>query len=67
MYFDLNFPVPPLPTVQSNKGKGKQVQPSHSPLFTPAQLAAIEARVDLLVHCAHSLVVIPSDILISRV
>jgi len=53
MYFDLNVPIP-LPSgaslagTQSNKGKGKQV---HSALFAPAQLAAIEARIDLLVHC----------------
>jgi ribonuclease P/MRP protein subunit RPP1 len=56
MYFDLNVPIP-LPSgislagTQSNKGKAKQVQSSHSALFTPAQLAAIEARIDLLVHC----------------
>jgi ribonuclease P/MRP protein subunit RPP1 len=56
MYFDLNVPIP-LPSgasltgTQSKKGKGKQVQSSHSTLFTPAQLAAIEARIDLLVHC----------------
>jgi ribonuclease P/MRP protein subunit RPP1 len=66
MYFDLNVPVS-LPSgssvAQSNKGKAKQVQSSHSPFFTPAQLAAIEARVDLLVHCASSLVVRSSDIL----
>lgn len=56
MYFDLNVPIP-LPSTslagtQSNKGKGKQVQSSHSTFFTPAQLAAIETRVDLLVHCS---------------
>jgi ribonuclease P/MRP protein subunit RPP1 len=54
MYFDLNVPIP-LPSTslagQSNKGKGKQVQSSNSTLFTPAQLTAIEARIDLLVHC----------------
>jgi hypothetical protein len=60
MYFDLNVPIPPLSgalistQAQSKKGKGKQVQPSHSATFTPAQLAAIEARIDLLVHRASS-------------
>jgi ribonuclease P/MRP protein subunit RPP1 len=56
MYFDLNVPIP-LPSAslagtQPNKGKGKQVQSSLSTLFTPAQLAAIETRIDLLVHCS---------------
>jgi ribonuclease P/MRP protein subunit RPP1 len=56
MYFDLNVPIPPpsaasLAGTQSNKGKGKQAQSTHSTLFTPAQLAAIETRIDLLVHC----------------
>lgn len=55
MYFDLNVPIP-QPSAnsvhQTNKGKGKQAQPSTSPLFSPAQLAAIQARLDLLVHRA---------------
>ena len=69
MYFDLNFLVPPLsrttgPThAQSNKGKGKQVQPT---LYSQAQIDAIEARIDLLVHCARSLVVAVGNVLISR-
>lgn len=46
MYFDLNVPISLSSGTQSNKGKGKQ-----SILFNPAQLAAIEARIDLLVHC----------------
>jgi len=53
MYFDLNVPIPQPsanPVAQTNKGKGKQSQPSTSPLFTPAQLAAIQTRLDLLVH-----------------
>jgi len=57
MYFDLNVPIPQPsanPVAQTNKGKGKQSQPSTSPLFTPAQLAAIEGRVDLLVHLGYS-------------
>jgi ribonuclease P/MRP protein subunit RPP1 len=67
MYFDLNVPVP-LPsgnsTAQSNKGKGKQAKPSHSLLFTLAQIAAIEARIDLLVHCTCFIIIISSNILI---
>ncbi|KAN0128246.1 PHP domain-like protein [Lactarius tabidus] len=57
MYFDLNFLVPPLsrtvgPThAQSNKGKGKQVQPT---LYSQAQIDAIEARIDVLVHLGYS-------------
>lgn len=70
MYFDLNFLVqPPSRTTgpthaQSNKGKGKQVQHSQPTLFSPAQLEAIEARINLLVHCARSLVVAVRDVLI---
>jgi ribonuclease P/MRP protein subunit RPP1 len=69
MYFDLNVLVPPLsrttgPThAQSNKGKGKQVQPA---LYSQAQIDAIEARIDFLVHCAHSLVVTVGNVLIGR-
>ncbi|KAH9061195.1 RNase P subunit p30-domain-containing protein [Lactarius vividus] len=60
MYFDLNFLVPPPsrntgPThAQSNKGKGKQFLHSQSTLFSQAQLEAIEARIDLLVHLGYS-------------
>ena len=55
MYIDLNVPVPVLadgPPVQSKKGKGKQPQqPQKSAVsFTPAQLSAIEARIDLLIY-----------------
>lgn len=58
MYIDLNVPVPVITDVapaRSKKNKGKQPeqpqkqQPTVS--FTPAQLSAIEARVDLLVYC----------------
>jgi ribonuclease P/MRP protein subunit RPP1 len=68
MYFDLNVPIPLPPGVsgtQSNKGKGKQAQPSHLVQFTPAQLAAIETRIDLLVHCTPCLLIVSSNILIS--
>ncbi|KAH9029377.1 PHP domain-like protein [Lactarius hengduanensis] len=60
MYFDLNFLVPPPsrntgPThAQSNKGKGKQAPHSQPTLFSQAQLEAIEARIDLLVHLGYS-------------
>lgn len=70
MYFDLNFPVPPssrtIGHAQSNKGKGKQVQHSQPALFSQAQLEAIEARIDLLVHCALSLAVSVRSVLIGR-
>ncbi|KAL4066000.1 RNase P subunit p30-domain-containing protein, partial [Scleroderma citrinum] len=52
MYYDLNVPVIAYETTgasQSKKSKGKQ--PQSTALFTPAQIAAIEARVDILVHC----------------
>ena len=54
MFIDLNVPVPPasgLPAQQSKKGKGKQTQTQPVPAYTPAQIAAIEARIDLLEHC----------------
>lgn len=66
MYFDLNVPVSFIsPRVQtqgsgqsSKKGKGKQS--TNAPLgaeqqdamYTPAQIAKMEARLDLLVRCA---------------
>jgi|SRR5712672_3497095 len=68
MYFDLNVPIPFPPEVsgtKSNKGKGKHAQHSHSVQFTPGQLAAIEARIDLLVHCTPFPPIVSSDILIS--
>lgn len=58
MYIDLNVPVPTITDaipVQSKKSKGKQSQPPQKQQaavsFTPAQLTAIEARIDLLVYC----------------
>ena len=58
MYIDLNVPVPAIVDAapsQSKKTKGKQpqqAQPQKSAVsFTPAQLSAIEARIDLLVYC----------------
>ena len=59
MYFDLNVPIP-QPTqftaqAQTKKGKGKQPSASTSTagsLFTPAQITALETRLDLLVQCS---------------
>ncbi|RDX55500.1 PHP domain-like protein [Lentinus brumalis] len=55
MFVDLNVPVPALSKQQlsqaaSKKGKGKQEQSSQPPAFTPPQVAAIESRIDTLVH-----------------
>jgi ribonuclease P/MRP protein subunit RPP1 len=51
MYFDLNIPLPqPLAHPSSKKGKGKQ-----DDAFSSAQVEAIEAHIDLLVHCTPSL------------
>ena len=46
MYFDLNVPIPFQQTASSRKGKEKQTAPSS------ADIEALEAKVDLLVHCA---------------
>jgi ribonuclease P/MRP protein subunit RPP1 len=60
MYFDLNVPVPtpalaragaPQPA-KKDKGKGKAPPADAGASFSPAQLAALEARIDLLVHRA---------------
>lgn len=58
MYIDLNVPVPSITTVgptQSKKSKGKQPQQAQpqqpAVVFTPAQLTAIESRLDILEHC----------------
>ena len=55
MFLDLNIPIPNLyqatgPT-SSKKGKGKQPSTNASVVFTPAQINALEARVDLLIRC----------------
>ncbi|KAG6332864.1 hypothetical protein ID866_6227 [Astraeus odoratus] len=53
MFYDLNVPVSGNDTLvasQSKKSKGKQPQQQTSTLFTAAQIAVIEARIDLLVH-----------------
>ncbi|KAF9233625.1 RNase P subunit p30-domain-containing protein, partial [Melanogaster broomeanus] len=57
MYFDLNVPVFAYEgpgVLQSKKSKGKQPKAQVSVVFTPAQIAAIEARVDLLVHLGYT-------------
>lgn len=46
MYFDLNVPVPFQQTAGTKKGKEKQTAPSS------ADIETLEAKVDLLVHCA---------------
>lgn len=57
MYFDLYVPIDPpaianQPQNASKKGKGKQnaQQTVPSVTYTSAQLASVEARIDLLVH-----------------
>jgi ribonuclease P/MRP protein subunit RPP1 len=53
MFFDLNVPVHHPQTSQnlSKKAKGKQPQQQTDVTWSPAQIGAIEARIDLLVHC----------------
>lgn len=59
MYIDLNVPVPnlefPQQSGQSKKGKGQPKQPvlSSKFVYSPAQLATVEDRVDLLIHCQY--------------
>jgi ribonuclease P/MRP protein subunit RPP1 len=62
MFIDLNVPTPTIPThtavaPKKQKGKGSQ-QPLQAQIpavtFTPAQLAAIESRLDVLEHCMQS-------------
>ncbi|KAG6853762.1 hypothetical protein C0991_001592 [Blastosporella zonata] len=52
MYYDLNVPIPDLSQSEgaftSKKGKGKQQAASSTPAFNASQIAAVEARVDLL-------------------
>jgi len=60
MYIDLNIPVPsvdlPHTSRQSKKGKGavNQMQPPSKILYSPAQIAGVENRVDLLVHLGYT-------------
>jgi len=58
MFFDLNVPIPILQpsglsatATQSKKGKAKQAYTQQPELsFSPVQIAAIENRVELLIH-----------------
>ncbi|KAJ7696747.1 RNase P subunit p30-domain-containing protein [Mycena rosella] len=58
MFFDLNFPVhhPQQSSAQnaSKKTKGKQPQQQIDVTYSAAQIGAIEARVDLLVHLGYT-------------
>lgn len=69
MFADLNVPVPTLTKQQltqaaSKKGKGKQEQTGPPPAFSPAQITAIESRLDLLVHCQYMLFLVVKQALI---
>ncbi|PIL37048.1 hypothetical protein GSI_00740 [Ganoderma sinense ZZ0214-1] len=61
MFADLNVPVPTLSRQQasqaasSKKGKAKQDQNAPPLAFTPAQVVAIESRIDLLVHLGYTI------------
>ncbi|KZP26772.1 PHP domain-like protein [Athelia psychrophila] len=66
MYFDLNVPTPnanagPNPNA-SKKGKGKQLQTPPDVSFSPAQIATLEARLDLLVHLGYTVVALNQTI-----
>ncbi|KAJ7508398.1 PHP domain-like protein [Mycena galericulata] len=60
MFFDLNVPVhhPQQLSAQnlSKKSKGKQPQQQTDVAFSPAQIGAIEARLDLLVHLGYTVI-----------
>ncbi|KAK7054167.1 RNase P subunit p30-domain-containing protein [Favolaschia claudopus] len=60
MFFDLNFPVhhPQHSAAQnvSKKNKGKQPQQPNDVSYSPAQLSAIETRLDLLVHLGYTVI-----------
>ncbi|KAA1477950.1 PHP domain-like protein [Dentipellis sp. KUC8613] len=74
MYFDLNVPIPApasgsaAPST-SKKGKGKQAQqqqaaptPAPAVIFSPAQITAIEARVDMLVHLGYTVIALTQTV-----
>ncbi|KIK59690.1 hypothetical protein GYMLUDRAFT_168854 [Collybiopsis luxurians FD-317 M1] len=60
MFFDLNVPINAAAAAagsSSKKGKGKQVQASSSGShFSAAQLSAIDAHLDLLVHLGYTVI-----------
>ncbi|KAF9078266.1 RNase P subunit p30-domain-containing protein [Rhodocollybia butyracea] len=56
MFYDLNVPInATTSTSLSKKGKGKQ-QTLSSPQFTAAQLSAIDAHLDLLIHLGYTVI-----------
>lgn len=68
MFFDLNVPISRSLLIATNatantnkkskdkgKGKEKQVDNEPEPAFSAASIATIEAKVDMLVHCASQL------------
>ncbi|KAJ7053882.1 PHP domain-like protein [Mycena amicta] len=59
MFFDLNVPVyhPQAQAASSSKkSKGKQPQTPIDVSYSPGQITAIEARVDLLVHLGYTVI-----------
>jgi hypothetical protein len=51
MFFDLNIPIKKSLLRQNLSKKGKQGPPESVVNWTTSEIAAIEARIDLLVHC----------------
>ncbi|KAI0750690.1 RNase P subunit p30-domain-containing protein, partial [Daedaleopsis nitida] len=67
MFADLNVPVPALSKQQlaqasSKKGKGKQESNAPAPTFTPAQVTAIESRIDMLVHLGYTVLALTQTV-----
>ncbi|KAF7298748.1 PHP domain-like protein [Mycena indigotica] len=58
MYFDLNVPIHfPQPVSTANKkNKGKQPYVPVDVVYSPGQIAAIETRVDVLVHLGYTVI-----------
>ncbi|KAJ2922167.1 hypothetical protein H1R20_g14928, partial [Candolleomyces eurysporus] len=52
MFFDLNVPIPSKLGPVSKKGKEKQAAPA----FTPAEVDALETKIDLLVHLGYTVI-----------
>ncbi|KAJ7239768.1 PHP domain-like protein, partial [Mycena haematopus] len=66
MFFDLNVPVhhPQQFSAQnaSKKNKGKQTQQPVDASYSPAQLGAIDARLDLLVHLGYTVIALTQTV-----
>ncbi|KAJ6541642.1 RNase P subunit p30-domain-containing protein, partial [Mycena capillaripes] len=66
MFFDLNVPVhhPQQSSAQnsSKKNKGKQPQQPVDVSYSPAQIGAIDARLDLLVHLGYTVIALNQTI-----